>query len=81
MKTLEVIHWIVEVVVLAIIAIAAGAIAIMDLRILGGLIGTLYTMAQLIVVLMCIPGGLQVKKGIDSLFEWVEDIIIEEKEA
>jgi hypothetical protein len=81
MKTLGIIHWIVEVVVLTIIACAAGAIAIMDLRVLGGLTGTLYTIAQLIVVLMCIPGGLQVKKGIDWIFGRIEDIMIEEKEA
>ena len=80
MKTLGIIHWIVEVIVLAIIACATGAIAIMDLRVLGGLTGTLYTIAQLIVVLMCIPGGLQVKKGIDRIFDRIEDIM-KEKEA
>ncbi len=80
MKTLGIIHWIVEVIVLAIIGIAACAIAIMDLRVLGGLKGTLYTTAQLIVVLMCIPGGLQVKKGIDWIFGRIEDTM-KEKEA
>jgi hypothetical protein len=52
----------------------------MDLRVLGGLTGTLYTIAQLIVVLMCIPGGLQVKKGINRIFDRIEDIM-KEKEA
>ena len=78
MKTLNVIHWIVEVVVMAIIASAAGAILIFDFRAFGNPIGTIYTLAQLIVVFTCIPGAWRIKRGIDIIFKWIEKIVKEE---
>ena len=78
MKTLEVIHWIVEVVVLAIIAGAVFTVVAVDFRAIGGSQATILTIAQIVVGLTCIPGGYMIKKGIDRVFTAISKIIKEE---
>jgi hypothetical protein len=78
MKTLEVIHWIVEVVVLAIIAGAVFAVVAVDFRAIGGSQATMLTIAQIVVCFTCIPGGYMVKKGINRIFTAISRIIKKE---
>lgn len=79
-RKLQILHDIVEVIVLVIIAGAVFTIGIVDFKVLGGSRAIILTAAQVVVCLTCIPGGYMVKKGIDSLFEWVEERIVEEME-
>ena len=73
MRIIRILHTVVETMVLAAIAAAMFAVITVDFKVLGGLAGTLMTVAQIITCLTCIPGGLQVKRSLDSLFEWVEE--------
>jgi len=76
MKKLEIIHIIVEVIVLSIIASSVFALAILDLRD-GTTTGVLLTIAQLIVVLTCLPGAWTIKKALDRFFEWISKFMEE----
>ena len=81
MKTLKIIHWIVEVIVLSIIGSAVLVIAIPDFREMAEPFGTIYTIAQVVIMFIAVPSGIAVAKGINFVFKWIEERIIEEKEA
>ena len=81
MKTLKIIHWIVEVIALSIIGSAVLVISIHDFRGMAEPISTIYTIAQVVIMLIAVPSGIAVAKGINVVFKWIEEKIIEEKEA
>jgi hypothetical protein len=78
MKKLQVLHDVVEVIVLVIIASAVFAVMTVDFKVLGGATAAVMTIAQIVVCLTCIPGGYMIKKGIDRVFTAISKIIKEE---
>lgn len=77
MKVIKVLHVCVEAVVLALIGASAFYLGTLDFKVLGGLQGRVMTLAQIIVCLTCIPGGLQVHRALGSLFQWAEEKVEE----